>query len=637
MRRFRPAALAALSLAAMVAPAHAASFSASLDRDAVAPGEPFIYQVTLTVANEEVANFRPPDFHGLQVVQAPSFPSRSTSMQIAGGQTSVENSFSWTFQLAVPAGAKGTLTIGPAHARVGGRDMASNTVPVRVGAGSGAARPSRQPPAPGNIFQQFFGGGSGGPFGGGDADQSDALASSSSAAFIRVLPDKTRAFVGEQVTVGWYLYLTQNQNRYESITEPRTDGFWSEDIPSTNPQGRLSFTEQTLNGRTYNVALLFKKALFPLSAGKLTITPMEAEVSQVDLFGSAVRARRLKTDPLVIEAMPLPHAGQPAAFDPANVGKYQISATVDRAAVAVGDAVMLRVAVKGAGNVRNVRPPALPALEGWKSYEPKVDVAVDAGDSVTGTKTVEWLMRAERPGKTTVPPLALETFDPTAKRYQAERTSPIDLVVTGEASSAPPATAGTGNAAPPAEAAPGAIRPIHARPSLSTSPGLAFLRSGAFTATMVLPPLAWAAVLLFGRARARLSADEQRTRRRRLRSMARKRLRDAEAHRAAGRVTAFYAEIDRVLRDALGERLGTPVAGLQLGELRVLLGERGLGAAETAAVVSALETCDEARFAPGATAGNPAALAAMESRAADLVGAIDRAELRAEQHPEAKG
>ncbi len=47
-------------------------------------------------------------------------------------------------------------------------------------------------------------------------------------------------------------------------------------------------------------------------------------------------------------------------------------------------------------------------------------------------------------------------------------------------------------------------------------------------------------------------------------------------------------------------------------------------------MVQVLVTCDEARFAPGAAAADPAALAAMETRAADLVGALERAPLRPE-------
>jgi hypothetical protein len=623
----RASLLLVILIAGWSAQALAASFRASLDRQAVAPGEPFLYQVTLTAGNEEVTDYRPPDFHGLQVLQAPRFPSRSTNMQIIGGQTTVENGFSWTYQLALPSAAKGLVSIGAAHVRVGGRDLTTSAVPVRIGASNSPSRSARPAPGgPGNPLQQLFGGGAPNPFG---DDDTAAVASAPGVAFIRVMPDKSRVFVGEQVTVGWYLYLTQNQNRYETITEPRTDGFWAEDIPSTNPQGRLSFTEQTMNGRTYNVALLFKKALFPLSAGKLTVTPMEAEVSQVDFFGSPVRARRLKTDPLIIEALPLPRAGEPAGFDPSNVGKYEIAAAVDRGSIAVGDAITLRVAVKGEGNVRNVHAPALPPLPGWKSYEPKIDVAVDAADVVTGTKTVEWLLRAERPGKTTVPPLVLDTFDPDARRYQTARTAPIELVVTGEATNAPVANE-PGGPAGEGEGSAGAIRPIHARGGLSTAAGAAFLHSPAFTATLVVPPLAWALLLGFGRARARLSADESRNRRRRLRSLIRRRLRDAEAHRTAGRAGPFYAEIDRVVREALSERLATPVAGLHLDELRALLAARGLGDREAGEVVQVLVTCDEARFAPGRAAADPMALAAMETRAADLVGALERAPLRPE-------
>ncbi len=418
----------AVALLACPVLARAASLTAGLDREAVAPGEPFIFEVSLSAADESVEGFRAPDFHGLQVLSAPQFPSRSTSVQIGGGQQVVQNSYTWTFQLALPSGVKGSLNIGAAHVRVGGRELASNPVPVRIGASSGGQRP--RPAGRGNPFQQLFGGPQmRSPI---DDDPAAAVSSTPSAAFIRVVPDKTRAFVGQQVTVAWYLYLSQEQNKYETLSEPHTDGFWSEEIPSTNPSGRLSFTPENQGGRTYNVALLFKKALFPLQAGKLTITSMEAQVAQVDFFGTPVRARRLKTEPVVIDAEPLPREGAPAHFETGNVGHYEISATVDRSAVTVGDAVTLKVVVKGTGNVRNVQPPALPPLDGWKSYEPKSDVAVDGGEVISGTKTVEWLLRPERAGKTAVPPLVLETFDPASKRYRAVRSQPFELVVTGE-------------------------------------------------------------------------------------------------------------------------------------------------------------------------------------------------------------
>ena len=44
-------------------------------------------------------------------------------------------------------------------------------------------------------------------------------------------------------------------------------------------------------------------------------------------------------------------------------------------------------------------------------------------------------MRPDRAGKTTIPALVLETFDPTAKRYESVRSQPIEIVVTGEAGS----------------------------------------------------------------------------------------------------------------------------------------------------------------------------------------------------------
>ena len=55
-----------------------------------------------------------------------------------------------------------------------------------------------------------------------------------------------------------------------------------------------------------------------LAPGKRTVTPLEADVAQVDFFGSALRRQHLKAEPLVIEAAPLPPEGQPAGVDAAS-------------------------------------------------------------------------------------------------------------------------------------------------------------------------------------------------------------------------------------------------------------------------------------------------------------------------------
>src|SRR4029079_19190381 len=103
--------------------------------------------------------------------------------------------------------------------------------------------------------------------------------------------------------------------------------------------------------------------------------------------------RRLKSEPLTIEAVALPREGQPSGFATGNVGHFPMEVAVDRTSVAVGDAVTLTLTVRGSGNLRNVVLPALPTLPGWKGYEPKTSVALESGPVGQGNKTLEWLIR----------------------------------------------------------------------------------------------------------------------------------------------------------------------------------------------------------------------------------------------------
>src|SRR4051812_7190164 len=89
-------AVAALALVAAAPTAHAGGeLVIELDRAAAAPGEPFACDVTLTVASEQVESYQAPTFKGLRVLSASQYPNRATQMELRGGQTSVQNTYSW--------------------------------------------------------------------------------------------------------------------------------------------------------------------------------------------------------------------------------------------------------------------------------------------------------------------------------------------------------------------------------------------------------------------------------------------------------------------------------------------------------------------------------------------------------------
>jgi len=634
--------VAVTTLAARPAQAQAPSFLAEVDRTQVAPEEGFTYEVTLNVGEQNITGFQPPDFRGLRVLQAPRGPNRATHMQIGGGGTFIQNSLTWEYQVAPLAGQKGVITIGSARVRIDGREMRSNPVNIRVGGSptpGGATRPGRNPfgmPGfPGLRHQTAPAAPTAPPaFSTPQSSGAPPLASASAANFIRVTPDKTTAYVGEQITVGWYLYLTQGMDNYETVAEPRTDAFWTEDVTPGNVRKGLTLTQEQVGGRNYQVAMLFKKALFPLQPGKLTISPLESQVAQVDFFGATLRKQRLKAEPTVIEAIPLPKADQPAGFDSNNVGRFSIAARVDRNTVGVGEAVTFTIDIKGEGNVRNVRPPAFAPIEGWKRYEPKVNVTIDPGDTVAGTKSLEYLLLPERPGVTMLTSLSLAYFDPQAKAYATAKSEPIRLEVTGSATgrdrTAAASSDGKSSAGAVENVISAEIRPIRARPTPRRDLGATFYRSQAFLGIVVAPPLGLALTILFARVRERLGGDTQRTRRRRVRTMIRRRLGAAEDHRDANRMSDFYIEIDRVLRDVLAARLGRTVAGLRMDELGELLRQRGMPAELVTRVIAELEDCDLARFAPRSSDVGRERMSASLDRAGDLIVAIEKARLRDE-------
>jgi len=607
-----------------LANAAAQSFVARVDRAQVPLDDSFLFEVTLVLDDGRATGYRPPNFKDFRVLG--EHPSQSTQVQMGGGTTFMQVVYSWRYEL-MPLRA-GNFNIGPAKVKLGDRDIETSPVNVTVtGAmgGAQAAPPQAQRGAPGmppgfpRSLREMI-------------EPQRAARSSDTQNFIRMVPSKAKVYVGEQLTAEWYLYLAERQDKYETVKEPHTDGFWVEDLPIQGNERGLSLSQQNFEGRAYLVAPLLRKALFPLRSGSLSVSPMEADISQIDFFGSKLRSERIKADPIEIEVMPLPKAGQPLDFDRAAVGSFSMVAVLDKSKVPVGEPVTFKLMISGQGNVRKLVPPAIPDLAGLKAYEPKVTSEVTPGEPVTGSKTVEVLWLAQKEGTVTVPSLSLAYFDPSKAAYLTAKTEPLSLVITADEG----APAGNTNAAalPGNRAAPAAqlenvlpteLRPIRSRSALRRDLGLTLYRSPWFTWLLLLPPAAFGLLLTTSQVRQRLQQDTERRRGRRMRKQVKRSLAAAETKLAAGKKSDFFIEIDKTLRELLSAKLGLVVAGLSMEELRAKLGQAGLESTIATRVTSMLEECDQARFAPGSVSDDGMTTAL--DRAGELIVQLQRTRL----------
>ncbi len=495
---------------------------------------------------------------------------------------------------------RGALKIGPATVRIAGTELKTREITVRVGAplknamssvGKGPQPGIALPPPPDELR------------GGEDL-------------FVDAGVDKQKIYVGQQVTASWHLYTDSQILKYRPLAEPKYEDFWSEDL--FVPTSHLAWDRAVVKGHEYEVALLLKKALFPLKAGKLAITALEAEATTMQTAFMSGASDTRKSKGLTVEVMPLPVEGRPAAFEPSNVGHYELSSSVDRSAVKAGEAVTWKVTVRGVGNIRNVRLPKLDKLDGFRVYEPTTKETIDPGDEIHGQKVYTYLLLPQKGGALSVPPVELAYFDPTTAKYGVARSQPIALTIEGD-----PTKVGAASPTSPTENLLGQqVRPIRNRSTVRGNVGDRLFRGRIAIIMLAVPPGAWILVLIGDALRRRLGAETAGSKRRRARRSARRRLRVAEYHIKAARPSAFFGECARVLYEHLEYRLGNKVEAFTLGELREHLIARAFDRDTVEATVKELENCDFARFAPSAS--GPGEMRAALRRVRALLPLIER-------------
>jgi hypothetical protein len=398
------------------------------DRTSLSLEDSLTLQITVQSRGTGSPRVELPQLDGFRVVSQQVQRPMQFSFSL-GAQATVQSSSIYTFVLQPLR--PGVLMIKPIRAELDGKVQTSRPLQITVSAGANQPAPDRsgQPQAGGAELQS-----------GSAAAESNKGSSQDSAqidpiAFLRTVVDKSEPYEGEQVTVTIYLYVRERLQATPNIeTEPTTDGLWIHDLL---PAARaLQPGRQVVGNDVYTVYVLRRVAAFPLRSGEITIGPMSLVIDTSSLFDvfAPDRARpnlKRASQPVTLHVKPLPEQGRPPGE--VAVGRFALSAKLDRTQAMTGDAITLTATVRGQGNIRSIQLGA-PQLKGMDVLQPETkDFLESPNDVVGGTREYRWLLVPREPGRVSIPPLTLATFDPSGQHYARLSSTALELEAVGRA------------------------------------------------------------------------------------------------------------------------------------------------------------------------------------------------------------
>lgn len=552
-----------------------ATFVASVDNNSPQVGE----QMTLTfiLSGSGGKNFQQPDLNNFFVLGG---PNQSTNMQFVNGV--VSSSFTISYQ--IQARSEGKFTIGCATIEAGGKQYSSNNIEIEV-------RKSTQKPA---------------------SPQTGSTALSSENLFLRATIDKSKVYVGEQITIVYKIYTRLRISNYSIKAFPATSGFWVEEIPQTQ---QIQLINEVVNGVQYQVGELKRIALFPTQSGILEVKPFEITCQvQVqsrrktndpfdifnDPFFNTMQTQnvQIKSNSVKINSTSLPLVNVPKSFSGA-VGNYQINITTSKTKTETNEAITLRMKINGTGNVKLIETPELKLSNEFELYAPKVNDNINTqSNPITGTKMVEWLLIPRFPGDKKIPAYAWSYFNPLQNKYVTISSSEISLIIKQGSKS----VAQIGNGISKEE-----IQMLNQDIRFITISNTSFTDIGEsgklFTTRMLLYfiPVLVAGGLVYFRIKNEKSRFDIIGYKSRIASrVAKNKLKIVESYLKSDEQNKFFTELSNTLTLYICDKLNIPFSQLSEVEIIKQLKENNINIDLIDSFTTLQKNCEFARFAPSA-------------------------------------
>jgi len=395
-------------------------------------------QIEFVVENaQQIEKLTHPNFQDFHIIQG---PIQSSGMSIVNGSMSQYKALSFVLQPV----KTGKFTIPGATAMIDGKLMHSNPVKIEVtanGSSNNNAQPIPQSVWPGETA---------------DVDKEYFLKKGENIAqkihknlFVKVDVSKTHCYVGEPIVATYKLY-SRLQSESRVIKHPSLNGFSVYDM--IDPNNDMPSVE-TVNGKPFTVHVIRKAQLIPLQAGVVDLDPVEIEntvhflknvsgqnkSSSRDIFDNLldedVRAVPVEQDitleskPVSISVKDLPQENKPADFNGA-VGHFTVHAAVENKNISSKDADILKLTIKGNGNLPIVNAPSIQWPDGVENYEPTTKENIDKTVApLGGSKTFEYSFIPQQAGDYVIPPVQFAYFDPVSSSYKTTSTEELKLSV----------------------------------------------------------------------------------------------------------------------------------------------------------------------------------------------------------------
>lgn len=552
----------------------------------VSVGENF--RLVYTIDTQNAKDFRIGDIpEALEIITGP-YTSKQTSYMMVNGHTTGSSSITFTFILC--ATKNGVYTIPPAHITANGKRLSSRNAKVKV---SGESQNTGGAPRMHDDSDNM-------------PDLRDAgTPISGKDLFIKVSANKKRVHEQEPILLTYKVYtlvdLTQLEGKMPDLT-----GFHTQEIPL--PQQK-SFHIERVNGRPYKCVTWSQYVMYPQMTGKLeipsitfngTVIQQNRNVDPFEAFlnggsGYIEVKRAIKAPGVTIQVDPLPQ--RPSNFS-GGVGKFNISAQLNKSGVKANEPITIRVIIGGTGNLKLIKQPQVKFPKDFDTYDAKItDKTKLTANGVEGNMIYDFLAVPRNQGSYVIPPIEFVYYDIEANAYKTVRTQEFKLDI----------AKGDGNvnaAVDYSNLKDKDIHPIKEGDIEIQDINDIFYNSTAYWIILSLLFVIFASVLIIFRKRAIDNADITRLKIKKANRVATRRLKYANTLMLKNEHDKFYDEVLRALWGYVGDKLNMPVEQLSKDNIAERLTQKNVDDETTSMFIRAVDECEYNRYAPGDTKGN---------------------------------